>query len=572
MTTSDLSPRESLLARAGFSSAALASGSFSERLLAWLVPGAFLLLPLAWVIAYLIPPINHDVAVILAISDRWLGGERMYVDMIDVNPPLIFMLNLIPAALSRFLSLQNTQSLVLCVVSLALWSAIVSWRMFPSLAGDAAAARAQSMIFLPLVLFLGICYPGEMFAQREHLMVLTAVPYALLAAARYDGLKVPRGRMIAIAVIAGIGFALKPHFLAIPALIELYLLIARGWRKTFSDAVPWIILGVMVAYVAAAWLVTLEYFTQVLPLIFSSYEEIGGTNPLKILYGRLLLPFMLMLVPMAIGAFLLPLSPLSRMAALAAIGGAISGVLQTKGWPYHLLPAQTMTVLLAVLVLCQGIDRLIGDRAQLERAAGRVGAFSMTPLRLAVGSLLLMLFCLAGATRSTFHDQLDFHNSQAGKLLKLVKKHAEGQPVLILSPGIYPHFPVLNYAHAKLALRFQTIWPLQGAYETCRPEEPRYHEVDKMPPMEQMLRKAVSEDFVKYRPALVIMDKNPGIKWCGAREFDLTEYFLSIPAFAQEWKNYDIVYQFDRYVLFKRKSPEAIAQEQQTSEPVASDN
>ena len=558
MTTSDLTPRESPLARARASSA-----DNAERVLGWLVPGVFLLLPLAWVIAYLIPPLNHDVAVILAISDRWLGGERMYVDMIDVNPPLIFMLNLIPAALSRLLSMEDTQALVFCVLAIALWSVVVSWRMFPSLV--APAARTQHMIFLPLALFLAVVYPGEMFAQREHIMLLCAVPYLLLAAARFDGLKVSRGRMLTIAVIAGLGFALKPHFLAIPLLIEVYLLTARGWRKTLFDAVPWIMLGVMAAYVAAAWIFTPEYFTSVLPLVFDSYEEIGGTNPLNVLYGRLLAPFMLMMVPLTIAAFLLRLSPLTRMAGLAALGGALSGIAQAKGWPYHLLPAQVMTLLLTVLVVCQGIDKLLAERFAGGRA---LPILSMAPLRLTVGALMLMLFCLAGATRTTFYDQLNFDNSQAGKLLKLVKKYAEGQPVLIISPGIYPHFPVLNYANARLAMRFQTIWPLQGAYESCRPEEARYHHPDKMPPMEQLLRRAVSEDFVKYHPALVIMDKNPGIRWCGGREFDLTEYFLSIPAFAEEWKNYDIVYQFDRYVLFKRKAPDAIL----PSEPLADGN
>ncbi|MFN4282551.1 MAG: hypothetical protein ACK4NA_07920 [Alphaproteobacteria bacterium] len=571
MTTSDLSPRDPKSARAGLASADLSAASLSERVLAWLVPGAFLVLPIAWVIAYLAPPLNHDVAVILAIADRWLGGERMYVDLIDVNPPLIFMLNLIPAALSRVTGMDDTQALVVCVTALAAWSVHVSWRMFPALAGaDAASARSQRMIFLPLALFLAIVYPGEMFAQREHIMLLAAVPYVLLAAARYEGIDEPRGRVVAIALIAGLGFALKPHFLAIPVLIELYLLTARGWRKTFSDIVPWIVLGVMAAYVAVAWIVTPEYFTSVLPLVFDSYEEIGGNHPAHVLYNRLLAPFLLMLLPLTVAAFLVPLSPLVRMTALAAIGGVVSGVMQAKGWPYHLLPAQVMTVMLAVLTVCQGIDRLLAarDRWDTARAGGAMpAALSLSPLRLAVGALMLMLFCLAGGTRSTFYDQFNFDNSQAGKLLKLVKKHAEGQPVLIVSPGIYPHFPVLNYANAKLALRFQTIWPLQGAYEACRPDEPRYHAPDQMPPMEQLLRRAVSEDFVKYRPALVIMDKNPGIRWCGGREFDLTEYFLSIPAFAEEFRNYDIVYQFDRYVLFKRKPVDAAVQE-----PVAGDN
>jgi len=276
-------------------------------------------------------------------------------------------------------------------------------------------------------------------------------------------------------------------------------------------------------------------------------------------------------VPLTIAAFLLPLSPVTRIAGLAAIGAAVSGVLQAKGWPYHLLPAQVMTLLLVVLVVCQGIDRLLAARAQWDGGqAERTGppVLPMGSLRLAVGSLMLMLFCLAGGTRTTFYDQANFDNSQAGKLLKLVKRHAEGQSVLIISPGIYPHFPVLNYANAKLAMRFQTIWPLQGAYEACRPDEPRYHEPDEMPPMERMFRRAVTEDFVRYHPTLVIMDKNPGIPWCGGREFDLTEYFLNIPAFAEEWKDYDIVNQFDRYVLFKRRPPETA----DAHEPISGDN
>lgn len=526
-------------------------------MLGWFVPGAFLVLPLAWVIIYFIPPLNHDVAVILAVSDRWLDGERMYVDMIDVNPPLIFMLNLLPAAMARMFHMQDTSALVACVLALAAWSVAVSWKLCPALIG--AEARTQRLIFLPLVLFLAIVYPGEMFAQREHLMLLAAVPYIMLAALRYEGVAVSRAQLLSIALIAGVGFALKPYFYAIPLFVEVYLLIARGWRRTLSDAVPWLMFAVLVGYVALSWLVTPEYFTSVLPMIFGGYEDIGGTNPLTVLYGRLLAPFMLMMVPLTVAAFMLRLSPLTRMACLAALGGAVSGVVQAKGWPYHLLPAQVMTVLLTVLVICQGVDKLIGDRLGLERALGRTAAVPMAPLRLTVGALMLMLFCLAGATRTTFYDQVNFDNSQAGKLLKLVKKYAEGQPVLIISPGIYPHFPVLNYANAKMAMRFQTIWPLQGAYETCRPEEPRYHSPDKMPPMEKLLRNAVTEDFIKYHPTLVIMDKNPGIRWCGGREFDLMEYFLSVPAFAAEWKNYDFVYQFDRYVLFKRRMPDAPA-------------
>lgn len=50
----------------------------------------------------LAPPLNHDVAAVLDFSQRWLGGEHLYSDLIDVNPPLIFVLNLIPAGLASW--------------------------------------------------------------------------------------------------------------------------------------------------------------------------------------------------------------------------------------------------------------------------------------------------------------------------------------------------------------------------------------------------------------------------------------------------------------------------------------
>src|SRR5437879_5027889 len=56
------------------------------RLLPALLP-ALLFVPFM-----LAPPLNHDVAAVLSFSERWLAGEQLYSDLIDVNPPLIFVL------------------------------------------------------------------------------------------------------------------------------------------------------------------------------------------------------------------------------------------------------------------------------------------------------------------------------------------------------------------------------------------------------------------------------------------------------------------------------------------------
>ena len=40
-------------------------------------------LPVLWLAGYFFPPINHDVAAILDVSARWIGGEKLYVEVID---------------------------------------------------------------------------------------------------------------------------------------------------------------------------------------------------------------------------------------------------------------------------------------------------------------------------------------------------------------------------------------------------------------------------------------------------------------------------------------------------------
>ena len=52
---------------------------------------------------------------------------------------------------------------------------------------------------------------------------------------------------------------MKPHYLAIPAAVELYLLIRRGWRTAFVDPIPWSIGLVAVAHVVSMYTIFSDY-------------------------------------------------------------------------------------------------------------------------------------------------------------------------------------------------------------------------------------------------------------------------------------------------------------------------
>ena len=51
-------------------------------------------------------PLKDDIAWLLYVTQEWLAGRRLYVDLIEVNPPMIVWILALPAALSAVLGVS----------------------------------------------------------------------------------------------------------------------------------------------------------------------------------------------------------------------------------------------------------------------------------------------------------------------------------------------------------------------------------------------------------------------------------------------------------------------------------
>ena len=122
---------------------------------------------------------------------------------------------------------------------------------------DPAVEGPVERLLLAVLPGLFVFAQGYDFGQRDPMMAASALPYLYAAARRARG-EAPRGR-IAAAVLAGLGFALKPYFLGIPALVELAVMLGVGWRRWRRDPVPWIMAGLWAVYLVS------------LPLFFRAY-------------------------------------------------------------------------------------------------------------------------------------------------------------------------------------------------------------------------------------------------------------------------------------------------------------
>lgn len=304
-----------------------------------------LAVPLIWVAAQFYAPIDHDTGAILYFSDRWWAGERLYVDLIDVNPPLVFILGLLPVLIRQWTGLPEPAALIACVAATSILSTFVVWRLLAWRAGQLGRGEPGTLtsILVPLALLFALLTPGEL-GQREHLMVVLTVPYVVLTALRLEGRRVPLVIALGIAMAAAAGFALKPFFLLVPALIELFVLwVRRG--QALRDPVPWTMGAMWAAYVGLTLLAFPEYGDVILPMTLEFYSRLGDSSPL-VAFNRGFLPIEAGIGVLAIVTVLMVRSRLCQTLALFAIGTAITTIVQGKGWSHQWLHADLAFILL----------------------------------------------------------------------------------------------------------------------------------------------------------------------------------------------------------------------------------
>ncbi len=496
---------------------------------------------LLFLVLVISPPLNQDVAAVLSFAERMAGGEGLYTRLIDVNPPLIFLLNLPAAWIAAWTPLDAVGALLLLLLSFCV---LVAWLCFRLRPPRGPAESAMMLALLPLVLVVA----GYDFGQREQIMAAAALPYLFLAERRIEGQRTGRLTMAAVTLIAAAGFALKPHFLAVPALVEAVVLLAalRQGRvaAALRDPVPWGLAALWGAYLVLIIWGFPAYLGQVLPLVWDYYVGLGGASFWQVvlteqLFTALLMTFCLCLFVWRIGP--LTLGWLPRILAAAALGGLAAALVQHKGWSYHVVPVWMFGGLLCGLALARGVDALLP----------RATALRLAPVLAAGAGVALTLLVMRGGEAPW--REFNYRNSPAGRLSAWLEAEAPAGRLLVLSPDIYPAYPALNYVRNQPVLRFMSTWLLQAVYQSCPAGGRRYREPAGMNAAEHYVFDAVAEDFASTRPEAVLVARDAYIPWCAGQPFDMIAYFTHHPRFAETWRHYRPAGETDGYLLFERK-------------------
>lgn len=481
--------------------------------------------------------LNHDVSYFVHF-DRWLlQGRSLGSDLFDGNLPMVWMLFMPAAALAQWGLMDEPAAVrllfwVYFLVSTALLVSVLSQLRSTDRGASAGWASAGWVIAFVLIATLG---PGFSFGQREHACILFAMPYLATAVLRLEGGQGPRLSMaIAVGLLAGIGFALKPYFLAVPALIELLLLWRLGWRSLLVRVESLVLGFTVLAYVVTAGLLLWDYLSTTIELAMATYWAYDAAN-LSAISDR----FFRVVQPVLYGALIALLtrtwSRPHTVMLVAGLGFAVSYFVQAKGFVYHSYPVLVCS--LAFLGICfgKGLARALA----VWRETGSSLRFVLMPL--------VVLIALP-PVRQAYDDVLRWyfnHNIAWGptgkfrqEIIETVDRFAPTRQsyFFAFSTHPFPGFPTASYTVAE--------WTGRSIVEPFIPAIARINEITDPKIRERVVqageyqRQMVIEDFQRRPPSIVFAERGRARLGMNRVQFDDIAFYMADPRFQQIWKNY----------------------------------
>jgi hypothetical protein len=480
-----------------------------------------------------------DIGFLLDAAARLLDGAKLYVDVVEINPPLIIALNVPPVLLGRVLGVSNILLYRLGVILVLGAALLLSWRALGrALAGRSAAVRDCLLVVLVAALFP---LAGQDFGEREHLLLALVLPYLFSTAGRLEDRGPSRAEAVVLGSLTGVALALKPQFLPLWLASE-WCLWRRAPRRTAFRPESAVIAGLLAVYGMAVLILTPQYLRMVALLgplygrfLYDSFPHLLVTGPGIALVWVALLAWVALKDRAGHPMLWLVL-------VLGILACTFGGAIQQKGLRYHFYPAFALALITLGLF---AVDVCWPLRRAVQRVYWVVAAALAT-----TGTLVVTVDNMGQLAGGSSAEDV-----AAMQLVSAVRKHARGGSVYVMSYHIGSAYPLINYSGVPSASRFPQLWVLAASYQNeLHSEEPlRYRTAATMGPAELYLNRSVREDLTSHRPQVIVVLRSArDLAVNGYRRLDYLAYFGRDPAIARLLAHYQLVGNTGEYALYER--------------------
>ncbi len=423
--------------------------------------------------------LNADASWLLEVCERVLAGQKLYVDVLETNPPMSVWLYLPSVWFAQQIGLRPeiavyTFTLLFCLASIALTVSII--RKAGWLEGTALWVVAAGLVYVFVFL------PGGNFTQREHFAAVALLPFLTVLAARaHFGLKPSLLLVLTIGIGAGLCAAIKPHFIAAILLPVFGITVQRRSIWPLFHPENLIAAAVFGLYVLCFWLFASAYFTTVWPLVSASY--LGDRYPLQILIIWLVNSG-LMLLALSAGVLFRTNGSGTVVFWLATAGFTFAYFVQGKGWPYHIYPAAAFCVVAILLSVARGANRL---HSTYLRAVPKA-------------VMICCVLVFAGLMRNA---------PITGPLAAEITRIKANPSIMVVSGNLSFHFPMVRSINGEWVSRLCSNWIATTALNVVAKQETSEPEKAVLNAAIGTERRFLREDVEKGKPDIIVFMLQP---------------------------------------------------------------
>ncbi|MDQ2705251.1 MAG: hypothetical protein M3Y43_08805 [Pseudomonadota bacterium] len=331
---------------------------------------------------------NTDVSWLIVVCEKIFGGERLYVDILETNPPFSIALYIGPVWLANQFGIAAELAVQTFVYLVFLASLVLTMAVIRR--GGLLADIPSSWLY-GAIAFLMLILPGNVVGQREHIGTMLFMPMLAMMMWRAQACRpVPLGLAVTVGSAASVLLLVKPHWalgIALP-----YLVICWRRRTPLAVLTPEnFVIGIAcVAYLAVCRLWFSVYFENFLPLLMRYYVSLRVHLNL------------LIVLPLFCGFVTFVASQARRsswrvdvlVALASAAGFFLATIYLGKYWDNHQYP----------YLVCLSVALLLA-LAERRRHAQAVGPDRAAGLRLHGWATVLVLAALAASLQRYRHPE-----------------------------------------------------------------------------------------------------------------------------------------------------------------------
>ena len=272
----------------------------------------------------------------ITVIERVAAGERLYIDVIELNPPFSIWLYMVPVRLAMALGVEPESAVRLYTILLCLaGSALTGWL----LAASGLLARRSAALASVALFAVAVLVSGNAFSERDQIGAMLGLPLLILAAWRALPAPQPSPKALhwlAAGAGAGVLAMVKPYYAVIVVAAACMLALKRRDIRVFF--LPEFVLSgvITAAYLGLSYALYPAFFETLLPVLRDTY--MAYRRPLDLLLLAVL-PWLALPVVYGFQRRLIDRPEACDFLMLAAAAALLPYFLQAKGWAYHAYPA-----------------------------------------------------------------------------------------------------------------------------------------------------------------------------------------------------------------------------------------